>query len=114
MKAPKWILQILAVGVLALAAAGCSRQAATHKPATLQEGVDQLRMALDNASDEVKSNLYSGVSYNIRYGNYPEAMMAMERIANDSSLNESQKKLANEVMDLLKQSIQDEQNAPAK
>jgi len=114
MKEPKWIIPILVGGVLALGAAGCSQQAATHKPQTLQEGIDELRVALENANEEVKSNLYSGVSYNIRYDRYEEAMMAVERIVSDPSLNESQKKLANEVMDLLKQNVQNQQKAPAK
>ena len=82
--------------MIALGADACSKGAA-HKPQTLQEGIDQLRVALDKASDEVKSNLYSGVSYNLRYDRYEEAMMAMERILNDPSLNASQKELANNV-----------------
>jgi len=114
MKVSKWILPILAGVALAVNTAGCNKQPTLHKPQSLQDGIDQLRLALDNANDEVKSNLYNGVSYNLRYDRYEEAMMAMERIQNDPSLNDAQKKLAGEVMDLMKQHVQGEQNAPAK
>jgi hypothetical protein len=73
----------------------------------------QLRSALVNASPEVQSNLYSGVSYGIRYGNYAQALESMDRILADPGLNAQQKKVANDVTDLLKTAAQTQQNAPA-
>jgi hypothetical protein len=112
-KVSKCTLPILVGVALAFNTSGCNKKPTVHKPTSVQDGIEQLRIALDNANEQVKSNLYSGVSYNLRYEKYEEAMMALEQIINDPSLNESQKKLANEVMELLKQTAQGGQPAPA-
>jgi len=78
----------------------------------VEAGSEQLRAALLNASPEVQSNLYNGVAYNIRYGNYENALMSLDRIANGPSLNDRQKKLVNDVIELLKSKIQSQDNAP--
>lgn len=69
-----------------------------------------MRVALAKANPEVQSNLYSGLSYNCRYGNYEQALMALDRIINDPSLTERQKKVADGVLDVLKQTIQRQQS----
>jgi len=98
---------------LLICGSGCKKAVTTQKPQSLQEGVEQLRAALVNASPQVQSNLYSGVSYGIRYGNYTQALEAMDRILADPGLNAQQKQLANDVTDLLKTAAQNQQNAPA-
>lgn len=110
MKRSTWILSILTAVLFAAVAVGCKKQGSSQRPQTLEEGVEQLRAALINANAEVQSNLYSGVSYSIRYGSYEQALMAMDRILNDPSLTEPQKKVANGVLDLLKQRIQNQQS----
>ncbi|HWX20612.1 MAG TPA: hypothetical protein VN578_12000 [Candidatus Binatia bacterium] len=109
MKKLTWVLGLLTAGVLALSGAGCKKQAASQNPQTLQDGVAQLSASLATASPEVRSNLYSGVAFGIRYGKYVDAMMALDQIASNPSLNEQQKKLVNNVLDLLKQEIQKQQ-----
>jgi hypothetical protein len=94
-----------------LAAAGCKKQTALPPPKTLEEGVAQLRTALLKASPKVQNDLYSGVDYGVRYGNYKEAAAALDRIASDPGLNEQQKKLVNEVIELLKPNLQNPQTA---
>jgi len=103
---------VLICGLL-ICGSGCKKAVTTQKPQSLQEGVEQLRAALVNASPQVQSNLYSGVSYGIRYGNYTQALEAMDRILADPGLNAQQKQLANDVTDLLKAAAQNQQNAPA-
>lgn len=98
--------------LLAFNGAGCNNQAASERPQTLEDGVAQLRKALINASPEVQSNLYSGVAYGIRYGNFIGAAGALDQIGSNPSLNDQQKKAVNEVIELLKQAIQNQQNAP--
>jgi hypothetical protein len=112
MKKTLWILSALLGSWLAFSGAGCNHQAASERPQTLEDGVAQLRKVLVNASPEVQSNLYSGVAYSIRYGNFIGAAGALDQIASNPSLNDQQKKKVNEVVDLLKQAIQNQQNAP--
>lgn len=112
MKNTVWILSVLLGSLLAFSGAGCKDKAASEKPQTVEQGVAQLRAVLATASPEVNSNLYSGVAYGVRYGNFVGALMALDKIASDPSLNERQKKTVNDVIDLLKQAIQNQQNPP--
>jgi hypothetical protein len=110
--APRRIFSLLAAALVCFCQAGCKGKAPSGKPQTLEEGVSQLRAALLNANPDVQSNLYSGVAYSIRYENYLGALVALDRIASDSSLNGQQKKLVNEVAELIKLKIQNQENAP--
>jgi len=112
MKKTSWILSMLLGSLLAFSGAGCKKQAASEPPQTLDQGVQQLRAALVAANPEVQSNLYSGVVYGIRYGNFMDALIALDRIGSNPSLNEQQKKTVNQVAELLKKEIQNQQNAP--
>jgi len=114
-KKTTWLLSIVICGLLALGGAGCKKKdtASSGSPQTLQQGMTKLRAALINAAPDVQSNLYSGVDRDIRYGQYPEALAAMDRIASNPGLNEQQKKLVNEVTELLKQAAEKQQGAAA-
>ena len=112
MKRIIWLVWVLAVGSLAFSGAGCNKQASQQQPQTLEDGLMKLRASLATANADVRSNLYNGVDYGIRYGNYVNAMMALDRIAADPGLNEQQKKIVSDVMNLLKQKVQG-QGAPA-
>jgi hypothetical protein len=111
-----WLLSVVISIFLAFGSAGCKKNGASGQPKTVEEGLMQLRAALATASPEVQSNLYNGVSNGIRYGNSLEALGALDQIASDPTLNGDQKKLVNNVAELLKQSIQNQQNTaqPAK
>ena len=103
------ILTLLSCGT------GCKKNATGggQKPQTLEAGMEQLRAALGDASPLVQSNLYNGVSSGIRYGNYPQALEAMDAIVGDPGLNAQQKKVAGDVIELLKAAAQNQQNTPA-
>lgn len=107
-----WILPILTGGLLALSGLGCGKGGAFRQPQTIEDGVAQARTALATASPAVRSNLYTGVSFSIRYGRYPEALAALDQIAGDPSLNERQKKVVNDLAALIKQAIQNQQTPP--
>jgi len=92
---------------------GCKKGGSNQKPQTVEEGIAQLRAAMIDASPQVQSNLYNGVSYGVRYGNYTQALEAMDAIAADPSLKPEQKKVADNVIELLKAAAQNQQNAPA-
>jgi hypothetical protein len=111
-KKTTWLLSIVIGGLLALSGAGCNKKGASGPPQTLEQGVAQLRAALVTAGPEVQSNLYSGVARGVRYGQYLEALVALDRIASNPGLNDGQKKIVNDVAELLKQAVQKQQNAP--
>ena len=116
MKKTIWLLSVVTIIFLAFGSEGCKKNGASGQPKTVEEGLMQLRAALVTASPEVQSNLYNGVSYGIRYGNFVDALGALDQIASNPTLTGDQKKLVNNVADLLKQSIQNQPNAaqPAK
>jgi hypothetical protein len=106
-----------AAALLILSVVGCHKHAATTSaPKTLEEGMANLRVAMATASPEVQSNYYHSVTYGIRYGDYANASLALQRIAGDASLNDQQKKAVSDVDELLKQAMANAQNpaAPAK
>lgn len=113
MKKTVWLLCIATGVLLAASGAGCAKKPASAPPQTLQQGVAQLRAALRTAGPEVERDLYDHVVRGIHYRHYPEALAALDRIANNPSLSDQQKKLANDVTELLKQAAQKQQNAPA-
>jgi hypothetical protein len=50
------------------------------------------------------------VAYGIRYGRYADALVALDRIAGDPSLDARQKKLVDGVEHLLQQTLQGQQD----
>jgi hypothetical protein len=100
------VLALVAAGLLGLASAGCKKQGEPQSADALQASYQQMRAALVKASPEVQSNLYSHVDYSLRYDKFIEAMMYLDHIANDPSLNDSQKKAVNQVIEQLKTKVQ--------
>ena len=105
-------LSLFAITLFVFGVVGCHRQAAgvSEQPKTLSSGIIDLRAALTTASPAVQSNLYNGVAYDIRYGNYTKAAADLQLIAADASLNDKQKQVVNEVSNLLNQAIVDQRN----
>ena len=105
MKTTTSLLALTLGGMLVLGGTGCHRQSASSSapPKTLEEGVTQLTTTLAGSSPQVQSNLYNGVLYGIRYSDFTKASLALQQIATDPGLNPEQKKLVNDVGDLLKQ-----------
>jgi len=110
MKKTAWILSILTAGLMLFSGVGCKKETASRQPQTLQDGIAQLRTALASASPQAQSNLYSGVIYGVRYGRYMDALVALDRIASDPSLNDAQKQAVSNMVDMVKQAMT---NAPA-
>ncbi|MGA2248756.1 MAG: hypothetical protein ABSH48_27695 [Verrucomicrobiota bacterium] len=101
---PFSIAAVAIVALLSSGGAGCQKQvSAPQHPATVQDGVAQLKAALATASPVIQSNLTHGVGYNIRYGDYSSALLALQQIGGDPSLNDQQKKAVNDLSDLVKQ-----------
>lgn len=105
---------VLIASFLAFGVTACKKSTTFQKPQTIDQGVAQLREALaNNTSVSVQSNLYSGVAYGIRYGRYADVLEALDRMSSDPSLTAQQKQLVNDVMDLTKAALQNDQNKPA-
>lgn len=101
------VVSLVAVGLLILAQPGCKKKAVTGQaPQTVEQGVEQLRAALLKASPDVQGDLYNGVVFNLRYGKNVEALASLDKISSDPSLTPDQKKLVDQVIELLKQRVQ--------
>ena len=102
----------LLAGVLALA--GCGKP---PPPPPVQQGVTidlpKLKEAFAKASPELQSAA-AEVARGVRYGEFPAAMAALEKIANAPGLTEPQKKIVSEVTEQVKQVASKAAAAPAR
>lgn len=97
-----WII----IGSLPFLGFACKKDGAAQSADPLQASFQKLRAELVKASPQVQSNLYNHVDYSLRYENYVDALMYLDAIANDPSLNDKQKKAANDTIELLKAKAQ--------
>ena len=98
MKIVNWMMMFLLAGGLALT--GCGK-----KPTPLPvSGVDlpKLRETFATASADLQ-NAVSEVAMGVRYGEYPRAFTALDKIVKTPDLTEPQKKIVAEVTEQLKQ-----------
>jgi hypothetical protein len=91
----------------ALAAAGCKKKAPAVPPYTIN-GVNvdspKLAQSFPTASPEVQAQL-TAFQMSLRYQAYDKSLVALDKLANDPSLTEPQKKVVNEVIEQIKQLI---------
>lgn len=100
-------MSILAVGLLALGGTGCGKKTSVTNPKTLDEGLSALSATLSTGKTPVaQSNFFALVQRNVRYGKYVEALQALDGVDHDPSLSPDQKKLADQVFELLKAKVQ--------
>jgi len=101
MKILNLFLGLFAAGLVL--AAGCSKSQPPTAPDVNGVTVDipKLNDAFANASPELKSTS-TQVGFNIRYGKYEEALMALDKLANDPGVTEAQKKVVNELIEQAK------------
>ena len=103
MRTTNWIFSVLAAALLMVP--GCSQER-KEAPATVIGGVEvdlaKFQQAFVSAPPEVQNSV-SRVHLAIRYGQYAQAVMQVEKIANTSGLTEPQKNVAREVLNQLKQ-----------
>lgn len=103
MKTTQWIAGLLVAGVIALAGCGKSGQpaAATGSPMIdlmkLTEAFQAAPPALRSSVDKIRMG--------VRYSNYPEALVELDKLANDPNVTEPQKKIVNDVIEQLKKAL---------
>ncbi len=107
------IFGVLAAGLLVVS--GCSK-AQKPPPAAQYGGVTvdlpKLQLAFStNENAEVQSQI-TQVAFGMRYGDYVKALMALDKLVNDPSVNDAQKKVVNEVIEQVK-AVANQQQKPA-
>ncbi|HLH55540.1 MAG TPA: hypothetical protein VKY92_18210 [Verrucomicrobiae bacterium] len=100
----KSILVVSLACAAILAGAGCKKP--SDVPAAAQvNGVTvdlpKLNEAFANSSQEIRTTV-TQVGFNIRYTKYEDALMALDKLANDPSVTEDQKKVVSLVIDEVK------------
>lgn len=97
----------LAVAFTIMAVAGCNKSA---QPASVPEingvkvDVSKLQRAFAGTSPEIQQSISDTVQ-GVRYGMYEKSLEALDKLANDSSVNAEQKKVVSELMESVKQLI---------
>jgi hypothetical protein len=90
--------------VAVLVSAGCSKSDKTPQAPEMNGvtvDIPKLQQAFADSSPELKK-LATEVGFNIRYGKYEDALMALDKLANDPSVTEAQKKVVNELIEQAK------------
>ena len=100
---------VIALLVLATAAfAGCRKKEPPPPQAYTISGVKvdspKLAVSLATASPEARANV-TDFQMALRYQMYDRALVPLDKLANDPSLTEPQKKVVNEVIEQIKQLI---------
>jgi len=106
MKLTSSLFVVVLAGLLASVGSGCSKKEQAPPPAA-RDGVAIDTLKLQNAfpptsSPEVIASVRA-VRSGVRYGNYIDALMALDKLAADPSLTEPQKKLVADVSEQVKQ-----------
>ena len=106
MKTTNWVLGMLAVFLFALA--GCKKTEQPVAPPREFYGVKvnlpKLERDFTNASPEAQAGVVA-IKQAFRYGQFLQAMMELDKLANTPNLTEPQKKLVKELMEQTKQVI---------
>lgn len=112
MKTKNWISSILAAALLA--EAGCGEAQKSPQP-TIINGVKvdlaRFQQAFNTAPADLQSSAFK-VTMSLRYGQYAEAIAALEKVANAPGLTEPQKTVAHDVLQQLKQVLTRSQTSP--
>jgi hypothetical protein len=102
MKTTNGIALILLSGVLALAGCGKSKPAAGPMISGVTVEVAKLQQAFATASPDLQTAV-DAVKMGVRYGDYAATLAELDKLANNPSLTEAQKKIVAEVAEQVKQ-----------
>lgn len=106
-----WITGLLLAGVVAFA--GCGKPASTQVPGTITAmDIPKFQQAFPSPTPAQQSNI-DKVRMGVRYGTYPDALVALDKLASDPSLTEPQKKAVSDLIEGVKQTLAKAATAPA-
>lgn len=92
---------------------GCSKSQKTPPPSQVQGvtvDIPKLQAAYyTNSAPDIHEQL-NQVSFGIRYGDYMKTLMALDKLVNNPASTEQQKQVANQVIEQVKQVLNNQQN----
>jgi len=100
-KSTLWLLAVL-LGALCFSGAGCKKKNTGAAAGTPEQVAFQLRLSLQKASPEMQNIYNDKVDYAVRYSRYQDGIAALDQLVAQPGITEEQKKLANQLSDLLK------------
>ena len=111
-KTMKWLALVLATCLLAVA--GCSKapKLPEHQDVNgVSVDLPKLQQAFMGSPPDVLNDV-SQVAFGIRYGDYMKSLAALDKLSNNTSITEPQKKVVNDVIEQVKKVLAQGQ-APA-
>jgi hypothetical protein len=106
MKITRWILGILMVGLLAFTACKKADSGPKLDPVDVngvKVDLPKLQATFGDTSTPDQQTSSRNVVMAFRYGQYEKALLELDKLANDSSLNDAQKKVVTDVIEQVKQ-----------
>jgi len=100
--------------LLLVTLAACSKAPSGPQPAEIngvKVDLPKMQMAFANSNPDVMAPA-TDVMSRIRYGQYPEAVAALEKLSTNPGLNDAQKKAVTEVLEQMKQVVAKAPAAP--
>jgi hypothetical protein len=110
------ILGIALAGLVAMAGAGCKREAAAPKMPTysgVQVDMPKLQQTVGTIGPEAQT-IVRNVRMGLRYGRYVDSLMALDKLKELPGLNDAQKQVVNEVIEQVTQAAKNKEAKAAK
>ena len=108
MNIPIIAIRCLVLSALLFVVGGCGKKQPTAPPAYEIKGVKvdvpKLQQAFAGSPPEIQADV-NQTTLNLRYGMYEKSLMALDRLANNPAVNDTQKKVVNDLIEQMKQLI---------
>ena len=115
MKSTNWLMMFMLasglVGVLALTGCG-KKDSGAMAPGGVMVDLPKLQQAFAATTPDLQTAL-SEVNMGIRYGDFPRAFTALDKLANAPGITDAQKKIVGEVIEQVKAKASQLANPPA-
>lgn len=109
-KTTHWLPSILLIGLLALIGCGKSGSSTAQKvPGTID--MPKFQQAFASGTPDQQANV-TKVSSSVRYGLFPDALAALEKLSSDPALTEPQKQAVSNMVEGIKVAIAKAPAAP--
>lgn len=99
MKTTNWMLGVFVAGMLALC--GCGKSGSTTDKNLEANPTIKFSQAFPTPTPELQASI-TKVMLTVRYGQYPEAIVELDKLANNPQLTEAQKKAVNDMIEHVK------------
>lgn len=97
-----WMALVLAAGLLTFSGCGKSEKLPTSQEVGgVSVDLPKLQAAFAGAPPDLLNEVQN-VSFGLRYGDYMKSLAALDKLANNASITEAQKKVVNDVIEQVK------------